>query len=254
MRRVARLLILAGVFLLGLPGISAEGDTPTGWSDEEVQLQIDRILSAPEYQRFLPEDSAKQGGSVLAKWLEDLLDSLLKESESSSIEVPVLQVPLLTATLYAFALGAVGVVAFFIIRGLLKRQGSEDVGSADRGGDNFLELTGPPGELAADVYVDRAAEAAARGDYKQAVRQLLLGAMSWTERRGLIRYRKGLTNRDYVRALWRHEERRRALAGIIHIFDLVYFGRRPATEGSYRDCLKHYEEGFADAETRVVAS
>ena len=57
-----------------------------------------------------------------------------------------------------------------------------------------------PGELPADVYIARAKELAGEGRFREAIAQLLLGGMSNLERAGIVKYRKGLTHRDYVRA------------------------------------------------------
>ncbi|MFM7055580.1 MAG: hypothetical protein ACKO2P_01520 [Planctomycetota bacterium] len=65
------------------------------------------------------------------------------------------------------------------------------------------DITAPPGELPAATYEGRARRYAADGNYRMAIRELLLGSMSWIERAGLIRYRRGLTNRDYVRCVCR---------------------------------------------------
>ncbi len=58
-------------------------------------------------------------------------------------------------------------------------------------------LSTPPGETEVGIYERRALQLAQEGNYRAAIRELLLGSMSWIERSGQIRYRKGLTNRDY---------------------------------------------------------
>ncbi len=95
--------------------------------------------------------------------------------------------------------------------------------------DVLSDVTSPPGELAASTYESRAVQFASAGNYRAAIRELLLGSMSWIERAGLIRYRKGLTNRDYVRSVWRRTDKREGYLTTASQFEFVYFGRRTPT-------------------------
>ena len=106
--------------------------------------------------------------------------------------------------------------------------------------------TVPPGEQAASAYESRALEYASRYDFSAAIRELLLGSMSWIERAGLIRFRKGLTNHDYVRAVWGQEHRRSAYLVTGSQFDLVFFGRRTATSEMFELCLTAFQGAFCE--------
>jgi hypothetical protein len=119
--------------------------------------------------------------------------------------------------------------------------------------DMFSDVETPPGELAASTYESRAMQLAAIGDYRAAIRELLLGGMSWVERAGMIRYRKGLTNRDYVRAVWRRTEKRDAYIITATQFELVYFGRREPTAIMFEMCLDSFRGAFREEETPTAA-
>lgn len=119
--------------------------------------------------------------------------------------------------------------------------------------DMFSDVETPPGELAASTYESRAMQLAAIGDYRAAIRELLLGGMSWIERAGMIRYRKGLTNRDYVRAVWRRMEKRDAYIITATQFELVYFGRREPTAVMFEMCLDSFRGAFREEETPTAA-
>lgn len=106
-----------------------------------------------------------------------------------------------------------------------------------------IELDGPPGERPPEWWIERAQQKAERGSLREAIADVLFATRSAIERGGWIRYRKGLTNRDYLRAMRRQESRSRALAAIAREFELVYFGRRPATRAQYEECLRHHAEG-----------
>ena len=114
-------------------------------------------------------------------------------------------------------------------------------------------LSRPPGEMQVSAYEARALQLASAGNYRAAIRELLLGAMSWIERRGLIRYRRGLTNRDYLRAIWRTTEKRNAFAVIGLNFERIFFGRRDATDEMFRSTLQAFREAFREEETAGTA-
>lgn len=111
---------------------------------------------------------------------------------------------------------------------------------------NPLAVVAPPGETAVNEYERRALEMAASGDYGGAVRELLLGSMSWIERKGLIRFRAGLTNRDYLRAVWRLDSQRTAFDNNSLEFEKIYFGRRSPTQSVFQSCLDHFRGAFHD--------
>jgi len=120
------------------------------------------------------------------------------------------------------------------------------------GEENLSDLSVPPGELAASTYESRALQMANVGDYRGAIRELLIGSMSWIERAGLIRFRKGLTNRDYVRAVWRQEDRRIAYGATALEFERIYFGRREATREMFENCLQSFQGSFREEETTTA--
>ena len=115
--------------------------------------------------------------------------------------------------------------------------------------EDLSNLSVPPGELAASTYESRALKSAQDGNYRSAIRELLLGSMSWIERAGMIRFRKGLTNRDYILAVWREEERRFAFGRTALQFERVYFGRREATREMFDNCLQAFQGAFREEST-----
>ena len=115
------------------------------------------------------------------------------------------------------------------------------------------DVTTPPGELAASTYESRAMQFASTGNYRAAIRELLLGSMSWIERAGLIRYRKGLTNRDYLRSVWRREDKREGYLITASKFEYVYFGRRTPTAEMFDMCLASFQGAFREEEAPTAA-
>ena len=152
-------------------------------------------------------------------------------------------------------LAALILVAIWIIAMVIRsKDGRRRIDSSGLFDDENLlgELNVPPGELAASTYESRAIQMASEGDYRAAIRELLIGSMSWIERAGLIRFRKGLTNRDYMRAVWRQEERRKAYGRTAFEFERVYFGRREATPEMFNECLRQFQGVFREEETTAA--
>lgn len=112
-----------------------------------------------------------------------------------------------------------------------------------------LEPEKPPGLTPSEEYVQRARELARRGEFREAVALLVLGAMSEVERRGLIRYRRGLTQRDYFRALRGHREIAANYRQMVRIYEPLGFGRRTATAQHFQETLHQFEAGFRERET-----
>ena len=107
-----------------------------------------------------------------------------------------------------------------------------------------IEPETAPGELPADVYISAAQELANKGQYREAIAQLLLGAMSNIERSGMVRFRRGLTHRDYMRAVRPNETIYPALRSMVRLYEPLGFGRRPATSKHFDLSLSGYESGF----------
>ena len=139
-----------------------------------------------------------------------------------------------------------GLILFLIVKAIRDYEGrsrSDETAETGWAGDSEQEERAP-GELPADVYLSRAKELAQAGRFRDAIAQLLLGAMSYIERGRLIRYRRGLTHRDYIRAVSGKEPMREALSGMVHVYEPIGFGRRSATPEHFQLSLEGYEAGF----------
>jgi hypothetical protein len=102
-----------------------------------------------------------------------------------------------------------------------------------------------PGETSADQFRKAALGFAAQGLYREALGQLILGAMSTIERAQWIRYRRGLTLNDYLRAVRSRGVQRQGLLDVVDIYEPVEYGRRVATRLDWEHALSGYESGFS---------
>lgn len=232
---------------------SETADDPAPLDTENVRRVVDEVLSAPEYRHIarpkLEDDKNKEPG-----WLDRFFEWLFSGREvrvdSGAFSWAAF---LLRGLAYLIALAIAGVICLVVARGIARRLPRNDPRLAMRAAAG-LTPGSPPGELPSDEYVRRALEFAKSQDYRAAIRELLLGAMSWIERAGLIRFRRGLSNRDYLRAVWRRPNCRDSMTGIIDAFDRTYFGRRSATAEMFEQCLQYYRAGFVTNATSSMAN
>lgn len=103
-----------------------------------------------------------------------------------------------------------------------------------------------PGEVAADVYLQQALALAQAGRFREAVGQLVLGAMSSIERAQWIRYRRGLTLHDYLRSVRSRPPQYGGLQVVVQQYEPIEYGRRQATETTFNTALDGYRKGFGE--------
>lgn len=139
------------------------------------------------------------------------------------------------------------VIIYLVTRAILDRQQTEKPLDIDEA-DHPFAATQAPGMTPADVYLKRARELAQAGRFRDAIVQLLLGAMSDIERSGLLQFRQGLTLRDYLRSVRGQDKLFQALRQMVRVYEPVGFGRREATRKHYELTLAGYQAGFHGVE------
>lgn len=238
--------LLALAALIWIPALADAAQAAASPGNARVRETLKRVLSNPEYRRFVREERAAGEPGWLDRFLEWLREGERSDRRGgrSGSGISMALGGAVQTVLYILVGIAALLVAFLIIKAILDRADSAKGAGAPDSGGAAQALDGPPGEHPWDEYLREARALAERGEHRQAVRLLLLAAMSWIERHGLIRHRRGLTNRDYLRAVWRREPCREAMAAIIDVFDRIYFGRRPATPESFELCVERFQGGF----------
>jgi hypothetical protein len=141
---------------------------------------------------------------------------------------------------------AAAAILWFVVRAILdwKREPQAAAKSATATVGPLPEVVAAPGERPSDAYLAEARRLAAQGAYREAIAQLLLGAMSDIERRGQIRFRQGLTFRDYLRAVGEQQSRYEALRLMVRTYEPLGFGRRVPEAAHFETSLSGYEAGF----------
>lgn len=246
MNRLAHILLLAGCWLAAclavVPQVCAAPD------DAQVQTTVREVLDDPEFRHLHREVAAPEPDktSETPEWLKTFFKWLFgpERRERAAYDGPKLD---LSQFLFYTVLVVLVVVLLILLFALLKRlPASSGVDAQQRAADQeAITPSTPPGDLPTNEYERRAVLAAQTGDYRSAIRELVLGCMSWTERSGMIRYRRGLTNRDYIRAVWRQLPHRESLLTISGAFERVFYGRRTADVTMYETCLSEFRQTFA---------
>ncbi len=153
--------------------------------------------------------------------------------------------PLFHGLAWLLVAAAVGVIVWLIYRAVMNWERTVKAKVAPSAPAVLEESPDrAPGDVPADEFVARARQLAAEGRFREAVAFLLLGAMSHIERAGLIRFRRGLTHRDYLRAVRPRKSSFDPMRAMIDVYEPLGFGRREATQRHFDATLSHYEAGF----------
>ena len=255
-RLVPFLAVLLGVSTVSVPEIRAQDDfdsealSPDFQNASEVRQAAQRILASPEFAKL-----RRTGGETAADEETEQPDDEKKSSNAppSSIRVPrigglVSSVfgALFHALAWIILVAVCALIIFLIVKGVgaFERSSSDKLtGDAQTEEDAEIGMAAP-GELPVDFYLSRALQLAQQREHRDAMAHLLLGAMCRIERSGRIRYRRGLTLRDYLRAVRASNRQRDSFGQMIRLYEPISFGRREATEEHFQLSLAGYESGF----------
>lgn len=231
-----------------------------GLSQEDVLGSVREVMSEDNFRTVRDRSSSRDERGFLERTLENLVDDDDEQAtrrvssegngtSGSAVGTAVSQLMLAIIIIVIFIV--LGIIAWIIAKTVdfssRRKSSAPSLGPLDE----ELVVTTPPGEVAVNEYERQALDMAGKGDFAGAIRQLLLGSMSWIERRGLIRFRAGLTNRDYLRAVWRMEQQRGAFHNNASEFERIFFGRRDATPAMFTRCLEHFRGAFRDENTAI---
>ena len=96
--------------------------------------------------------------------------------------------------------------------------------------------------LTAARALQQAQNLSTAGDYRNAVRYLYLASLLRLDERGLLRYDRSRTNREYLRSIDEKPELASNLKDVIDVFDEVWYGYQPLDKSSY----EHFVDRVSD--------
>lgn len=202
--------------------LTAYLSSPQGWPDPSLPsldaAALADILSQPEFN-YAPEEP-----NFFQKLWQDIRQAIQDFFLRIFPEETVMRLPLGDLLVVAASVLVVVILAI-ALRGLL----------ADFTADAALNaedaLGGEP--LTAELALQRAQELSSGGDYRTAVRYLYLSSLLLLEERGLLRYDRSLTNREYLRTVAHRPELAAILREVIDVFDRVWYGFQTLEASEY---------------------
>lgn len=243
--------ILASPEFRHLRRLRQDGETTEPGNDTEVRRESNSSRDGSGSKRRRGKAGETGGSGSTAESSGSSGDQAESQRRGSSLPAGIEGVSsvlgLLFHVLAWLVLAAVcGFIVFLVVRAL---QGSDRPVRNDETTDKDsregeAEPMHAPGRIPADIYVNRSRQFAEEGRFREAVGQLLLGAMSHIERAGGIRFRRSLTPRDYLRAVRTQPDMYNSLRSIVRVYEPIGFGRRPATRDHFEHSLAQYEAGF----------
>jgi len=217
------------------------------------------VLSRPEFRNLPRLDLGPNGKkSEPLKSREELRkeQEVVVRSPSGSSFLSSLFGGAVSMAVVLVLAAVIGMIVALIVLGLKRWEGAEkgaEKPEGDAAADDEPESLVSPGDRPADAWLAAARAAAAAGRFDEALSLLLLGAMGHAERAGLIRPRRGLTYRDYLRAVPTSSAWHGTLDRLIRAYAPVGFGRREATADTFEAAVGPYEAALV-AEPPVTSS
>jgi len=196
--------------------LAARNDYPAAqFTTNDIQ-PLNEILARPEFQW------KEQAPNPINDWFQKLVNRFFAWLDKLNVGVSVDLSPLAIILLV--------VVLLYVFRGLF----------ADLITDARLNGNGESGDelLTAESAFQRAQSLSRGGEYRSAVRYLYLSSLLLLDERGLLRYDRTRTNREYLRSVSDSPELAQPLTDVIEVFDNVWYGYHELDEASF----KHYSD------------
>ncbi len=198
---------------------AAREDYPAAQFTAKDIQPVKEILSRPEFQW------KEQEPNPINEWIQKLWDRIAKWLDKIIPDVSLPDVDLSPLAVILLVL-----VLLYAFRGLF----------VDLISDARLNGNGETGDevLTAESAFQRAQSLSRGGDYRSAVRYLYLSSLLLLDERGLLRYDRTRTNREYLRTVSDSPELAQPLSEVIEVFDNVWYGYHELDEASF----KHYSD------------
>jgi hypothetical protein len=181
------------------------------------------ILAQPEFAW------SETPPNPVTAWFQKLVDRLnqwLNSLMGDRVVTINLGSPLVTWTSTALLL----VILFFVFNTIFADFVRDARLAANKNGENE--------PLSAESAFERAQTLSRGGDYRSAVRYLYLSSLLALDERGLLRYDRSKTNREYLRSVADTPELSEPLEEVIEVFDDVWYGYHALEEKSFQ----HYSD------------
>ncbi len=180
--------------------------------------RLKEILARPEFQ---PEPVQANPIQQFIQRILDTINGWLDKIFGISDGVITIPSGLPTAVI-SLALAA---ILFFVFRDVFNNLVSEVELAEEVSGENEI--------LTARLASQKALQLSSSGDYRHAMRYLYLSALLLLDERGLLRYNRTLTNREYLRQVNRQPELQNDLKVVVDDLDRVWYGFEAVDQNDY---------------------
>jgi hypothetical protein len=200
--------------------LNAQQIAPSGVFSSADLVPLKEILARPEFQWAEPAQNP------VSEWLQKIFDVISRwANEILGLTFDVAGSDVTAVILTALLM----VVFFFVFRTLFTDFLNEVKMNAENGEEE---------PLTADAAFAKAQQLSRGGDYRSAVRYLYLSTLLILDERGVMRYDRSKTNREYLRSVANSPELSKPLEEVIEVFDNVWYGYHSLEE----DTFKHYSD------------
>ena len=191
-------------------------DPGTAASDTDA---LDQILTQPEFQwpDEQPSPLAEWWAQLQRRFWEFISRLLSGGGESTGVPLPSYALTGLGALILVLVLA-------YALRGLL----ADFVAETEIDPEDAVDK-----EMTAATALKQAQILSGEGDYRTAVRYLYLSSLLLLEERGLLRYDRSLTNREYLRSVAHLPQLAAIFHDVVQVFDRVWYGYQPLDEATY---------------------
>jgi hypothetical protein len=186
---------------------------------DEVRKTLSEILSSEEYRTAIPTEDLR--GSFW-KWVGDRLSDLLHLMGNLGQAAPGLLILLVIACLVVLA--AIFIHAGVILNRALRASRTGPV----KPGEGISVSKEDAGRL-----LDRAGQAAAGGEFTEAIRLCHRAALMALDHRGLVRFQECFTSGDYRSQLRSNAAERSLFAALTDLYEPACFGNAPVGYPEY---------------------
>lgn len=206
--------------------LQAHAQYPQGVFTVQDIDPLKEILARPEFQWQSQTSEAPD-------WFQNLLNAFFDLLERLAFGVQNTfyygRVPLMVGAAILL------ILSLFYISRRLSRSLVREAELAAQGSEDEALLT-------SRGALQRAQTLSTQGDYRNAIRYLYLSSLLVLDERGLMRYDRSRTNREYLRSVSSRPQLANPLRDVIDVFDKVWYGFESVDERTYQSYLKHVDE------------
>lgn len=203
---------------------------PRGVVIPDALDRLDQVYEAPPFKSRALPSAWKRFWEAVGNAIADFFSRLFANLPTPAVTTPAPAQSFNGLNATGWAMLAVGLllvlaIVVYAVRGV-RRSVVTDARAREEAAQEET--------MTATEAVDRAQIEARAGNYRGAARHLYLSSLLWLEERGMLRYDRSRTNREYlqqVRGKPVHDE----LLPVVETFERVWYGHRPLDDAGFRE-------------------